>query len=416
MGEQAARALMRAARLSAIFATLGHLLVALGALSMVPATVSLLLAGPAAVRLLVVSAIQLIGGLALVRLRRRTDVQWNEALAVTGMAFMIAPLAMVWPLMGAGIGWLDAWFEAVSGITTTGLTTVTHLAERPQDFLFLRAWIQWYGGLGIAVLSVALLMHHEAAGRRLLQTTGDSLTHTGSREHAQRVFIVYIVLTLATVAATYASGVDTFSALLHGLAAVATGGFAPSDQNIAPLPGATVAVLSIACLAAAIRFPLYADRRKGAVKRFFTEPEVRALFAATSITALLLVFFSADLISLDRIANALVLSISAQTDTGFSATDIAALPDASKLVLMVSMTIGGCTGSTAGGIKLIRLLVVLQLIRLALARTAVAEHSVLAARIDHRRIEPDIITGVLQLLSLWLLVLLLSWLVFLAHR
>ena len=101
-------------------------------------------------------------------------MQWNEALAITGLAFLIAPLVMVWPLVGLGIAPLDAWFESVSGVTTTGLTTLRDVSDRTGDFLFLRAWMQWYGGLGIAALTVALIMRHHAGARRLLETTGES--------------------------------------------------------------------------------------------------------------------------------------------------------------------------------------------------------------------------------------------------
>jgi trk system potassium uptake protein TrkH len=117
----------------------------------------------------------------------------------------------------------------------------------------------------------------------------------------------------------------------------------------------------------------------------------------------------------DSAADALVLGVSAQTNTGFSTIDVAALPASAQLMLMVSMAIGGCTGSTAGGIKLIRLLILLRLIQVALRRTATSERAVLDLRVGGDRVQPDMIAGALQLLGLWALVLLASWMIFLLH-
>ncbi|WP_338115604.1 TrkH family potassium uptake protein [Thiococcus pfennigii] len=411
--------LMHAARPPVVLATLGRLLIGLGLLSAVPALASFLTDGAAlGWRLLVAASLELATGLVLTRRRSAVDIQWNEALAVTGIAFLTAPLAMVWPLASGGIAPLDAWFEAVSGVTTTGLTTLRGLAERPADFLFLRAWMQWYGGLGIAVLTLALIMRHHASGRRLLETTGENLSHTSARDHARRVFIVYLSLTVVAVAGAWASGLAAFDALVHGLAAVATGGFAASDQNIAPLPPLSIATLTAISLLAAVSLPLYAGLRRRGPEALLAEPEVRALLIAVSITAASLAGLAMALDGMDwrqALADGLVLGVSAQTDTGFSSRDVAELSHAEQLVLMVSMTVGGCTGSTAGGIKLIRLLILIRLIQLALRRTATPERAVLAARIGGASIEPPMISGALQLLGLWALVVVLSWLVFLVH-
>lgn len=411
--------LMRAVRPTLLLGLIGRLLMTLAALGVAPVLASFLNDySPLMWRLAATSALLGAAGWPLAKLHRGADIQWNEALSITGLAFVLAPLVMVWPLVGIDIAPIDAWFESVSAVTTTGLTTLHGMAQRPADFLFLRAWMQWYGGLGIAALTVALIMRHHAGARRLLETTGESLTEAGAREHARRVFVVYAALTLLAVAAAWTSGLAPFSALVHGLAAVATGGFAISDQNIALLPSAAVAVLSLICIAAAISLPLYARLPRRGPRALLGEPEVRALFIAILTTSTLLAAITvthSDLAWWPAVADALVLGVSAQTDTGFSTTDVAALPPAAQLVLMVSMAIGGCTGSTAGGIKLIRLLILLRLIQVALQRTAASERAVLVVRVGGDRVEPDMIAGALQLLGLWALVLLLSWMVFLTQ-
>ncbi|WP_295886127.1 TrkH family potassium uptake protein [uncultured Thiohalocapsa sp.] len=423
MPEPAVQALSHAARVRVVAATLAQLLVMLGLLSAVPAAVAVAVGSlPLAGRLGLVAALLCGAGLVLLRLPgvdlRRLDLQWNEALAVTALAFVLAAAAMVWPMMAAGIGPLDALLETVSAVTTTGLTVLRGLADADPAVLFLRAWMQWYGGLGIAVLTAALIMRHHSSARRLLETTGERLTGAGARHHARTVFVVYAGLTVLAVAAVWAAGIAPFEALLYALPAAATGGFAPVDTSLAGLPVAAVGVLTTVCLLAAVSLPLYARVRAHGPGVLRHDEEVRTLLVLVLVVALALALIGRCQQGLDwpaALGHGLALGVSAQTDTGFSTTDIAGLAPAALLVLMLSMTIGGCTGSTAGGLKIVRLLVLLRLVQLALRRTAVAERAVLHAQVDDARVEQDMITGALQLLTLWLAVLLLSWLVFLLH-
>ncbi len=424
MTERAASTLMRAARLHVVLGTLGRLLLVLAALCVPPALVAWSQASnELALRLAATAAALLVVGWPASRLRplraHDSDIQWNEALAVTGLAFPIAALAMVWPLTGAGLGGIDAMLEATSGITTTGLTVMRGLDGADPAVLFLRAWMQWYGGLGIAVLAVALIMRHHASARRLLETTGEQLTDAGARSHARRVFAVYLGLTLIAIAGVWMTGLAPVDALLYALSAVATGGFAPYDQSLAGLPGATVAALSLITVASAVSLPLYARLPHRGLQSLKAEPELIALFAAILITALLLsaiAGLTSHLAWPQALAQGFALGVSAQTDTGFSTTEIADLPATAQLVLMVSMSIGGCTGSTAGGIKLIRLLIIIRLVQLALRRTAIAERAVLQPQIGDARIEASMVTATLQLMALWAMVLLASWLAFLAFE
>jgi len=423
MSEPAVQALLHAARVRVVAGTLAQLLVMLALLSAVPTMVALGLGSIAlAQRLGVMTTLLCVAGVLLLRLPgldlRRIDLQWNEALAVTALAFLLAAAAMVWPLMAAGIEPLDALLESVSAVTTTGLTVLRGLETTDPAVLFLRAWMQWYGGLGIAVLTAALIMRHHTSARRLLECTGEHLTSAGARQHARTVFAVYAALTLLAVAAVWAAGVAPFDALLYALSAAATGGFAPADASLAGLPLAAVGVLTAVCALAAVSLPLYARVPTRGLAILWRDEEVRMLVAVVLLAALALTLIGRWQQGLDwpeALGHGLALGVSAQTDTGFSTTAIAALPAAALLVLMLSMTIGGCTGSTAGGLKIVRLLVVLRLVQLALRRTAVAERAVLNARIDDERVEQDMITSALQLLTLWLAVLLLSWLVFLLH-
>ena len=164
-----------AVRVRVVLKYLGQLALVLAALTAVPLLVALGYGDHRfALRLAVIIALLLIGGGLFSRLPSPSRVQVNEALVITTLAFLISALLMSYPLMAAGLGFLDALFEAISGVTTTGLSTLASVHDKSQAFLFTRAWMQWYGGLGIVVLSVALLAGHHAASRRLIDPESSS--------------------------------------------------------------------------------------------------------------------------------------------------------------------------------------------------------------------------------------------------
>jgi len=196
------------------------------------------------------AAIVLGAGLLLSRLRAPGRIQRNEALAVSALAFLLAPVVMALSVTSFDLSFIDAWFETVSGVTTTGLTVLPSVEGRPAALLFLRAWMQWYGGLGIVVLSVALLVRPGASIRRLsaVEFAEDDLVG-GIRAHARRVTLVYVGLTAGGILLLTIVGVPAWTGLLHALAAVSTGGFSSLDDSLDGLggwgPRAAVMLLSL---------------------------------------------------------------------------------------------------------------------------------------------------------------------------
>ena len=409
--------LMVAARPLVVFRYLGQLLLVLAALAAVPLGAALVLGEHAfAWRLGLVLALVLGASLPLSRLPPPRQVQWNEALAVAALAFVIAPLVMVYPLTAHGLAPLDAWFEAVSGVTTTGLSTLGSVEGLPPLFLFTRAWMQWYGGLGIAVLSVALIMRHHASTKRLLESAGEEAIAASAETHARRLLAVYLLLTLGGGLLVWAAQGDIFVAAIHTLAAISTGGFSGFDDSLAGMPVlARSAVISVSMLGA-VALPLYYYAWHQGPELMLRDPEVRALAAMTLLvsTALAVLLHGPQGLSWwEAVGQGLLLGASAQSTTGFSALDLGGLDPATKLVLILSMVTGGCSGSTAGGIKLVRLLILLRLIQLVLRRTAAPARAVMRMHLGGERVEQDSIVNALLLLGLWMLVIAASWLPFL---
>lgn len=359
-------------------------------------------------------------GVPLARLPQPARVLTNEALVITALAFLSAPLVMTIPFTGAGLPLGDALFEAVSAITTTGLSTLASVEHLPRTLLFARAWMQWYGGLGFVVLSLALLAGQGGITRRLIdpETAGEELASTVPA-HARRMLAVYLALTVIGIVAVLLVGAPAAAGVEHVLSAVSTGGFSSFDTSLAGFgSGKVTAVITALSICGAIGLPLYYRAWRAGPRAIWRSPELRALaFALTLVVAVLttLMLFNDGLSLPQALRRAAVLGISAQTTTGFSESPPAAFGDATLLVLVVAMMVGGCVGSTAGGVKLLRVLVLLKVARVALRRTGATSHAVMEPMLDGKRIEDADLVRALLLIALYCGVVLLSWFAFLAH-
>ena len=246
------RVLRYAVRPRPVLKYIGQLCFVLALFTVVPLSVALL-TGDYGVswRYGAVIAIVLALGFSLMRLPPPKQLQVNEAIVITALMFLLTPLIMAWPAMGSGLSFLDAAFETISAVTTTGLTVTATVADKPTTFLFARAWMQWVGGLGIVVLSLAILIQPGLAAKRLgdHEDYEDDLAG-GTRARARIVLGVYAVLTAVGILALGLLGSGWFNAVVYTLAAISTGGFAPHDASLAALPnGATqgaVILISVA--------------------------------------------------------------------------------------------------------------------------------------------------------------------------
>jgi len=409
---RSAKTLVYAVRLHVVAKYLAQLGVALAVLTLPPCAVAFTLGEQqATLRYLLVIAALLALGLPAARLRTASQLQVNEALVVVALAFVLTPLLMSYPLTAIGLTPAEAVFEAISGVTTTGLSTVEHIADKSPALWFARAWMQWYGGLGIVVLSVGLLMGHQSAARRLVEPFGPETLASTARTFARRMLLVYALLTAAGIAVLWVLCGDALMAVTHTLSAVSTGGFSPYQDSLAGFGDWRVryAVIAIA-VAAAVPLALYQRAWRHGWRTLAADAELRALLLCGLAVAGLLTLFMGG--SGDTLKHALLLGFSAQTTAGFSSLDVSVLDNASKLVLIAAMAVGGGLGSTAGGIKLLRLLILLRQVQLFLWRSAMPSRAVVEARLGGRRLSSEDLQRASLLLTLFALVVLGSWLVF----
>ena len=259
-------ALRYAVRFEVIVKYFAQLCVIIAVLTLVPIIVSFLSGDThIGLRYLAVAVLLVAIAASFGRLSASRQIQINEAMVVAGLLFLFTPLVMSYPMMASGLSFIDALFEAISGATTTGLSTLPTVEDKPVAFLFGRAWMQWYGGLGIVVLSLALFIRpgRVAKGLAVTETQSDDLVG-GTRSYARNVLAIYGCLTVAAFLLIWGVTGTPFHAFLYALAAVSTGGYAPHDDSLAGLGGWPVhMVITLACLSGAVSLMLYHRVYKG---------------------------------------------------------------------------------------------------------------------------------------------------------
>lgn len=394
----------------------GQLCLVLAALTIVPLLGSLGFGEPwiAGRYALLVIGLASLGALAS-RLDAPQQLRVNEGIVLTTLTFCATPLLMTFPMMGAGLSFGDALFETISAATTTGLSTVASVEARPRSWLLSRAWMQWVGGLGIVVFSVALLARSGITARSLAgsEVSEDDLAGS-ARAGARRILVGYTALTAAGVILLLFLGAGLFDALVYTLASVSTGGFAPHDASLAGLGGAALGLgVTVLCLLGAVSQP-FVTRTTTAHARLAWLQLAAVLVAGLLLALLLLPALMARGLGTGRsISDALVLAYSAQSTAGFSPCELGSLPPLQKLALVASMLAGGGIGTTAGGIKVVRLLVLARLAVWVVARTCMPQHAVFTPDLGGRRLEEVELRDAALISSLVMTVVLCSWAAFL---
>lgn len=338
---------------------------------------------------------------------RVTEPSIRDALVVAASVYLLFGLVgalAFWP----SVGFIDGFFESMSGFTTTGLS-VLDVDTLPRSLVFFRSYSQWIGGAGIVVLSIAFLPAPRAALVYLYTAEFKEENLLGNIVATTHLVLkIYVSLTLLAALAYWLAGMNGFDALLHSLSTTSTGGFSPHPEGIAVYPG--VAVRLAVCLfmiAGAIAFPLYYRVRREGVKVIVRDGQVRALALLVAGGVGLAVIFSEPLNAAGTV-NSLFHTVSAVTTTGFNVTPSESWPEGLRMVSTILMIIGGSAGSTAGGIKLFRLLILISVIRWYVERAILPREAHLAVRVGDRVLTDDDIRSVTGVVALFFVILGLS--------
>jgi trk system potassium uptake protein TrkH len=261
----------------------------------------------------------------------------------------------------------DAVFESISGLTTTGATVLSNLDQLPRSILYYRHQLQWLGGMGIIVLAVAVLPMLGVGGMQLYraETPGpvkDTKLTPRITETAKALWYIYLGLTIACALAYWVAGMSPFDALCHSFSTVAIGGFSTHDASIGFFESGAIELVAVFFMFfAAINFSLhFMAWRSNSLRHYIQDPEFRAYSLILGGLIFFVLTYLVIMNEYDSLQESLTTGlfqvVSIATTTGFTTTNFSAWPGTLPVLLIFSSFIGGCAGSTGGGMKVMRCL------------------------------------------------------------
>jgi trk system potassium uptake protein TrkH len=297
----------------------------------------------------------------------------REALALVGSAWLwVAAVGALPYLFGGIVGPVDAYFESMSGFTTTGSTIFVDIEAVPKSLLFWRSFTHWLGGMGIVLLFIAVLPYLGAGGKQLFRSESSGPSPAGLRprikDTAKVLYRIYLLLTAAGIVALMVAGMSFYDALCHTFGALATGGFSPRQASIGAFDSLGIELISMfLMISGGINFALYFAVLGGNWKAPFKDAEWRVYVSLLCIAVILvtlnLLFGTwanpeayVDYSPGEALRYSAFQVVSIATTTGFATADFDAWPHFSRILLIMLMIVGGSAGSTSGGMKIVRVL------------------------------------------------------------
>ena len=315
-----------------------------------------------------VSAILLVYGR-----RRKCAMSRNEGYIVVALSWVFFSVFGMVPYLWGGFipNITDSFFETMSGFTTTGATILDNIESMPHGILFWRSLTQWIGGLGIVCFTIVLLPGFGASSQMLYLSEATGVTHNKlypkTRVMARYIFMVYILLTAVESALLMAGGMGLFDALCHSMTTTATGGFSTKQESIAYWHSPYMEyVVSIFMLLSAINFSLYIVAFKSKWKKPREFVELKWFACSVGLLTLIIsavLFLNNGYSAEEAFRKSLFQVATCHTSCGFATDDYNLWPPFTWMLLIFAMLSGGCTGSTSGGVKNLRLIIIANCIR-----------------------------------------------------
>lgn len=393
------------------------------ALFMAPALFTDLVAGAHTTSYFVIAMVAAtFAGATLLALSASTEVfslTRKQAFLTTGIAWILAPAFGAIPFLSMNIGYIDAYFEAVSGITTSGATVLVGLDDMPRGILLWRSLLHWIGGVGIIVIGIIIMPFLGVGGMQLFKTeSSDSSEKLFARglDLARWIAVVYLALSILCAGVYAALGMSAFDAINHAMSTISTGGFSTHDASFIFFESPAIEWTAVAfMIAGALPFVAYIRMLRGR-QAIYDDVQVRAFIAFLVLTCLVIAVTNTELNGVP-FSEALRLSAfsvtSIVTTTGFANSDYQEWGAFAVGAFFILIFVGGCSGSTSGGIKIYRFQILAKSIHAYLTRL-ISPSQVKVITYSTRRVGSDVEFAILTFLAMVLvsevvLTLILCW-------
>ncbi|MBM3296741.1 MAG: TrkH family potassium uptake protein [Candidatus Aminicenantes bacterium] len=374
--------------------------------------------GPDLGALLLSSVLTMAFGAALVLVfRARGEILVRDSFAIVVLGWLLASTfgALPFHLSGALPSFTDAFFESMSGFTTTGASVLVRVEDLPHGLLLWRSLTHWLGGMGIIVLSLAILPMIGAGGTQLYKVeipgpAPDKITPR-VRQTATTLWGVYVLLSGLETLLLLLGGLNLHEALCQTFGTMATGGFSTRTASIAGFHSLFVeAVVIVFMLLAGTNFSLHYHLLRGKPSAYWKSEEFRFYLVIIAVFSALLTaqnLLAGSYGTGEAVRHSVFQTVSITTTTGFSTADFGNWSSSAQLILLFLMFIGGCAGSTGGSIKVLRAVILIKQ-GLAELRKLLHPRAVIPVRIDGRTVPPGVVINILGFLFLYLGLLVLS--------
>ncbi len=340
----------------------------------------------------------------------------RQAFVLTIASWLVISLFGAIPFIysSSSLSYTDAIFESVSGITTTGSTVIYNLDNLSEGILIWRSLLQWFGGIGIIVLAMAILPTLQIGGMQLLHMEHDDpyeKTIPKVNRFVLELFLLYVFLSIICGVLYFINGMSGFDSIIHAMTTISTGGFSNHDESFGFFNSYKIETISIIfMIIGSLPFVLYLQLMHRQKKSFFRDDQIRLFF----IVVFVIVFFttiwlkinlSNDFISSLRIALFNIVSI--LTGTGYSSDNFSNWGSYGTVIMMIIMFIGGCAGSTTGGIKIFRLQI---LFRGAISqiKRLTKPHAVFVMRFNGKTVNENTYNSVMGFFFMYILLFIVS--------
>jgi len=353
-----------------------------------------------------------LGAWALTRFKDKPDVRKREGFLIVTLGWVVMSLSGTLPfiLSGSVVNFTDAFFEVMSGYTTTGASVIRDLNVIPRDILLWRSMTQWIGGMGIIVLAVAILPVLGIGGMQLFMAESSGIKYDKVqpriRETAKRLWLLYVGLTLLQIVLLFIAGMGPFDAINHALTTMATGGFSTYNDSAASFSPLIQYILIAFMFLAGTNFSLIYFGFYAKFDKIISNEEFRYYAGATLVLSISIAAVVAHLFGVGAekaFRDALFQVVSVITTTGFVSADYTAWGPFVTMLFFLLLFAGGMAGSTAGGVKIVRHIILAKNSFLELRRQ-IHPSAIIPVRLNGRAIEPNITYSVVAFIMMYITV------------
>ena len=344
--------------------------------------------------------------------KQKNNIRIREAFILTILSWIIIAFFASIPFIysASNLHFTNALFESISGITTTGATVITNLDHLPEGILIWRSLLQWFGGIGIIVLALAILPTLQIGGMQLLHMEHDDpyeKTIPKINQFVLEIILLYIFLTFFCSIFYFLSGMNGFESIAHSMTTISTGGFSTNDDSFKSFYNFNIELTAIAfMIVGSLPFVIFLKTIHGDWKSLFSDDQIKLFFLLILILTSLMAYWLINEYNysiIDSIKLSTFNIISILTGTGYTSSNFNMWGGFGLIIMFIIMFIGGCAGSTTGGVKIFRLQLLFRGAQTQIKKL-IQPHGVFVATFNQKSVSEDTFNSIMGFFFMYILI------------